>query len=214
MISIWISSSAQATNVAMVLDVKGETLPQVQICSQFPKGSQIKLKANASITFNHYRKCEEITVSGAGKLLLTERAYAFSGTDIEVKPFICQDTLDYVDPDMEPAGLATRSVPKPIRFTTTAQPLIVTPHYVSGENTKIAITLNDSPDIFMIPITGSQTKWPSDEFTLVPGQKYQVTVIHGGVRSKKHAEITVVSADNAALTNRFLVLNFKRTAVP
>ena len=121
-ISIWISSSVQATNVAMVLDVKGETLPQVQICSQFSKGSQIKLKANALITFNHYRKCEEITVSGAGELLLTERAYAFSGTDMEVKPFICQDTLDYVDPDMEPAGLATRSVPKPIKFTRSTSP--------------------------------------------------------------------------------------------
>src|SRR6266567_8550943 len=70
--------AAEPDAAGIVMKVTGQTAPGLQIRTEIPADTAIKLEPTAELTFLHYRKCKLVTVTG-GTLELSARDFITDG---------------------------------------------------------------------------------------------------------------------------------------
>ena len=198
-----------APKVGIVLHVDGTVEPEMEICGQFTNGARVVLNSGASLTFNHFDRCEEITIHGSGELQVRTGSYSFTGGSPTVKQTACQKILHYVDPNLESAGISTRGLSVAVEITSWSRPLIVVLDHDPALNYVAEFKVEEPYVSVRIPLIGAKTAWPAASPSLTPGLVYNLTLVREEVRSEDVARIRVISKAEASLTERFILLDFK-----
>src|SRR6516164_9573091 len=70
--------AAEPDAVGMVINITGETSPDLPVRTEIPANTAIKLGPQVELTFLHYRKCKLVTVAG-GKVELSASGFTTDG---------------------------------------------------------------------------------------------------------------------------------------
>jgi hypothetical protein len=171
-----VAGAAQATPVALVTDVSGETAPTVEPWSEIPAGTSIVLADDAEMVFLHYWICESVTVRG-GRLAFSSERYTLQGGRIlDARRTPCPRAI-VLSESGEVGGMVLRGSGE---STAQAYPVPDAPSFVlagrkAGDFARIRVAQGEVT-ILDAPIHDRSFHWPDGLPRLLPGETYAVTL--------------------------------------
>ncbi len=208
MLALMAGEALAGSKRALVLAVQGKLAPQVQAYDQMDEAAELRLDAEARLTFAHYVLCQVVALRGPGTVEILGDDFAWRGPQPpETRPGKCVGQVSYLDPDAQTAGISLRAAGG-IEIGT--RPVLVVQGFDRARALEISIErVGGESRTLRLSLDAAVVSWPEGVPPLEAGAVYRLTLIRG----KRASELSVsarVGADDGPTGGRTpLILAFR-----
>jgi hypothetical protein len=162
--------AAEPDAVGMVINITGETSPNLPVRTEIPANTAIKLGPQVELTFLHYRKCKLVTVAG-GTVQLSASNFTTDGKVEREEPGPCPRVYQLGG---GPGGWVSRGLPP--RLPVDSQ--IIFAGRRADRVTEAAVYSDDHSDrpLFRFELVNRRAAEPTDTEPLTVDHRYVLRV--------------------------------------